>query len=906
MLIVPATPAVGSNVLAPGETLKLPGVTPGTPLLSPGLAVRLVGPSPPAIAGSRSPISNPYFGGGAAACSHGESQPSPCVSLPDQFLTTIQYVVPEGGQTRTCAIDPGSARQRVLSPLHSSTRLVQIEELLLRVPLEALHVRGVTKQFGAWSSFDQCIAWSARFSAPATIAVAAAAGSARIASGFGVDRARVAAHVAEVESVGLLSFLERASASCKAVTLQPRPQLLLNPPARCDPLPVAPHPFLSASIPHTHQPRLDVHLAALSINKQSEVAPPYSVPAFARAQTAPLHANMSLDAKLHWLAVLGGPLMVAENFKPNMGIDVVPYPPSMAPPSAMEAHFALNHSLNRMVILPLHFMKSAAEAASLRFHVSRSFLVGKEGSLFNLQRLVTNYSSPEGASLMFDGKKMANATSFHRIRNPSAADLCQALLNASLAFPGERIFACRMDVESAYNRIRVRPRDIPLGALLFTDVHADKFVAMPLVEWFGSQDSNYHFHCLTEDLASRSAARCMAAVGTLVSAMYTDDFAAFGSLTFLRSEMSAFSADAEAAVGGPGVKASKTLFGAAIEIIGYHIDCDALTIGVSESMYGKLVCIFFHTLSLSVEVGDPVALEVLQRLASLAMRAADVMPAMLPYSRGFSANTAGLDGRRSVALTLRSVADIQMWRIALRTSFGDNRWLRVPIHSVLLHRKRPGECEVTRAYRQAASADVECFGDACTDNGSGIGVYVPDIGCIQLTLPGLLTVRSFDAIDRPININVLEFIAAILAMLVSLRHILTHTNIAQHSPYPHVHVWTDNSACRIWMLKHRADHPLHAFLLQVMSHLSLRYGVLVTVGPLPGSLNVFADALSRGFKCPNGPSLQRQLQLLPEIHPPLCFMRAIEVIASQPCLSTSSVALAALTALDGVIGWLTA
>ena len=335
----------------------------------------------------------------------------------------------------------------------------------------------------------------------------------------------------------------------------------------------------------------------------------------------------------------------------------------------------------------LSFTQAAAETADLQFHVSRSFLVGKEGSLFNLQRLVTNYSSPEGASLMFDGKKMANATSFHRIRNPSAADLCQALLNASLSFPGERILACRMDVESAYNRIRIRPRDIPLGALIFTDVHGDKFVAMPLVEWFASQDSIYHFHCLIEDLASRSAARCMAAVGAQVSAMYTDDFAAFGSSTFLRSEMSAFSADADAAVGVPGVKASKTLFDAAVEIIGYYIDCDALTIGVSESMYGKLVCIFFHTLPLGVEVGLLVELEILQRLASFAMRAADVMPAMLPYSRGFSANTAGLDGCRSVALTLRSVADIQMWRIALCAPFNET------------HSTRDADCAVIRRNR---------------------------------------------------------------------------------------------------------------------------------------------------------------------------------------------------------------
>ena len=81
-----------------------------------------------------------------------------------------------------------------------------------------------------------------------------------------------------------------------------------------------------------------------------------------------------------------------------------------------------------------------------------------------------------------------------------------------------------------------------------------------------------------------------------------------------------------------------------------------------------------------------------------------------------------------------------------------------------------------------------------------------------------------------LDINVIEFTAAVIHTAALLSHIRS-TDAA----CTHVHLlWTDNTACRSWITKHRAAHPLHLFLLQVFSHLQLIAGIAGTSGHLPG------------------------------------------------------------------------
>ncbi len=92
-------------------------------------------------------------------------------------------------------------------------------------------------------------------------------------------------------------------------------------------------------------------------------------------------------------------------------------------------------------------------------------------------------------------------------------------------------------------------------------------MAMPIVEWFGSQDSNFHFQMVTEDM-SLAAQRIVRDTQALLAGMYTDDCFVFGSLEYVKQAMKDFTVDAESRLGVPAVKAEKTLCGNGIDIIG--------------------------------------------------------------------------------------------------------------------------------------------------------------------------------------------------------------------------------------------------------------------------------------------------------------------------------------------------
>ena len=89
----------------------------------------------------------------------------------------------------------------------------------------------------------------------------------------------------------------------------------------------------------------------------------------------------------------------------------------------------------------------------------------------------------------------------------------------------------------------------------------------------------------------------------------------------------------------------------------------------------------------------------------------------------------------------------------------------------------------------------------------------------------------------------------------------------------------------------------------MFSFIQVCYGVVVTVGHIPGVINIYADAASRQFDCLYGKEIRAQLMnQLPLLHVPTSFMRDIVRAATQQCSSTWQSALDALTALEQGIG----
>jgi hypothetical protein len=549
--------------------------------------------------------------------------------------------------------------------------------------------------------------------------------------------------------------------------------------------------------------------------------------------------------------------------------------------------------------------------AGLPFHVSCCTIAAKPDA--DIGRLITDYSHPVGGSMMFDGKKGINSLVFGPIRNPTAADICQIHANAVHVFPGLPLEAARLDIGTAYNRNRVAPSDAALGALVCEVVESDgsvrTLVAIMLTEQFGSADSNFHFDQSSQDCSSLSAARCMASCGAQLSGMYTDDFFVIASPDMVSSETAAFQADAEERFGETAIKKEKTLRGPHIDIIGLANDMEMHTIGMSSTTFAKMVCAFFICLPMDIAAGDWVGVKTLESLAQRAIRCADVVNAMAPFSRGFSACLRGLEqGATTARLSRRAFEDVWLWRIALQLGYYDRRWLVVPISVPLLFRRRHGEDDIERAYRQASCADHVIYADACTEHGNGMGFFIPNSGWNAFNLPLLMLHLSADGATRDVDINILEFVAALLALCALLPRVIAQQRtsaLSSPSRRIHIHIWTDNTACMSWMLKHRAAHPLHAFLVQVFALLKVLFSIVVTAGHIPGVLNVYADAASRQFRLANGrgPELKATLESLPLLPFPKSLSDDIKTTAMLPSVSTSTQTLSALTALAGVRGW---
>ena len=113
-------------------------------------------------------------------------------------------------------------------------------------------------------------------------------------------------------------------------------------------------------------------------------------------------------------------------------------------------------------------------------------------------------------------------------------------------------------------------------------------------------------------------------------------------------------------------------------------------------MYLKLICAFFVTIPEDTVVNALFPINVLQRLSSYAIRCADVMGIMLPYSRGFASCLRGVSRHNDMApLNARAFEDVWMWRIALRLSYDDISWMNIPINQPLLHRYHKGEDDIS-------------------------------------------------------------------------------------------------------------------------------------------------------------------------------------------------------------------
>lgn len=560
------------------------------------------------------------------------------------------------------------------------------------------------------------------------------------------------------------------------------------------------------------------------------------------------------------------------DFMPNNGVNPALYPPTIADDRVICYHIAKGHKIGKYLILPTELFATEAAKENLQFHISPAFIVKKRDEATG--RLVINYSE---SGPNFEAKPIQLATVLGPIKPPQYADVCRLLINAKRLFPGQEIYALRRDVDGAYNRLLYNIKSALLCAFNVS-THGKKFTAIPTSCMFGDQQVNFEFDQVSRAIAEVVAIRAheLTLSPLPLTTVCTDDIIAIGGRAFIEAIYKFIgetvgTGTIPGLLGVDAIALGKDLFGSAIEILGWQFDCYHETIAPNPLTLAKLFHLFFTSLGPAPYPGQPIPLAHLQRISAHAIRAADVVTAMLPFSRSFSNSTIGVKPHTNAYLTRTNVHDIGQWRAILTAAVDDMRVLTSPVFAPHIKKRlTPEETDTQRDARAAAHATIVAFSDAATGNGADatplLGGFVPDHSWFHLSLPAEANeVMDLRNKKRRSDINVHEFTAIVLTALLSLNSLITSPLYANKSR--HIHIWSDNTSSIFRARSNRSHLPIYSLMLTILTILQVQYQCLITVGFIKGAKNVFGDATSRNFAVPDGQTIRTLLEPLEKWQP---------------------------------------
>jgi hypothetical protein len=567
------------------------------------------------------------------------------------------------------------------------------------------------------------------------------------------------------------------------------------------------------------------------------------------------------------LTTEGGP-----DFVPNNGVDPPHYPPSVADDRVICYNLAKGHKSGKYIILPADVFAAAAAKENLSFHVSPAFIVKKRETTTG--RLVIDYSN---SGPNFEAKPVQLATVLGPIKPPQYADVCRLLINAKLLFPGQEIYALRRDVDGAYNRLLYNLKSALLCAFNVS-AGGQKFTAIPISCMFGDQQVNFEFDQVSRAIAEVIAVRAHElTLSTLpLTTVCTDDIIAIGSGAFIDA-ISQFIGETVGTgsmaglLGLDAIALAKDLRGTFIEILGWMFDCQSETLAPNAFTTAKLINIFYSSVGQTPYPGQPIPLAQLQRMSAHAIRAADVVTAMLPFSRSFAAATVGVKPHTNAYLTRTNVHDIMQWRAILSLAVDDVNVLTSPVYAPdIKKRLSPEETDAQRDQRAAAHATLIAYSDAATgtalDGAPMLGGFIPDHAWFHLTLPPEAnSVTDLRQNERRSDINVHEFTALILTAILGVQIITSSPQYLNKNR--HLHIWCDNTSAVFRARSNRSHLPIYSLLLTILAYIQVKYQCFITVGHIKGALNIFGDATSRNFQVPRGDEIRQMLSTLGQWRP---------------------------------------
>lgn len=600
----------------------------------------------------------------------------------------------------------------------------------------------------------------------------------------------------------------------------------------------------------------------------------------------------------------GAPLELPPTFQPNATLPP-PKPPGYE--LAMERLIAEYVENGSMILLPYAVALVLCAEENLELHLSPTFIVRKVGA--EKGRAVTDYTRALLNALF---KKPLLSDLYGPIVYPTHPVLCRTLLAVKAAYPSEVIVLAKEDFQGWFNRIPNQVQNVPRTAsVLYID--GRPFVCLPLVEQFGLQDSNYHSNVGSAVIYANMRANDFAQFNMEVAHLYSDDEIAFLPASTVKARRPHYRAVAEAVAGKGVIAERKHSAHPQNEAIGARYDCDAMTIGLSESLYIKLVCLLYNELPSDLQPQQRINVTTMERLGAYMMLCGQFLPHLSAFCRSAHENLHRAQPRQAtVPINLKTIIDIRLWRIAVCHAWRDPGSLVVPVHVPPLLAPLPDETTLALALRQEAHAYYVQDSDACTftiDNpcwGGGFVLWREGSACLWggHQLPKFQHYHNCGSVCVDAHINLYELLMAIAGIAALCEQLSTLRPPPSHPQHAllHIHVWTDNTSALSWMVKYKASHPIHSFVLQVLAHLATHHRLLLTFAHKPGVNNVHADAISRGTHLAPGSPTASVLSPV-TCHQPLpTWWPILTRCAATQNLPTWEQALASLTAVVGAHG----
>lgn len=417
------------------------------------------------------------------------------------------------------------------------------------------------------------------------------------------------------------------------------------------------------------------------------------------------------------------------------------------------------------------------------------------------------------------------------IVHPTLEDIAEMLNRARAKWDKDELVMWKMDLSGAFNLMSFAP---DASRILAFELTGDMSV-VHVTGMFGWVGSPYAFQVITRTLAGLLGARLVG-----FTLWYVDDCIGVVPRWALQQDIAEAVRIVEALLGPESVAYDKFDYGRRIVGLGWTFDLDIGAVTIAERNMKKVLHCFF-----CVDAEQPVSLEELEKMASLASRYAVLCKQMKPFTHALHSLVAGYAGshvvRRELSENARS--DVVMWRAFL----------------CLLQFREDTYARTFESFAPRGATVVIEYDASLVGFGVGVSEWCAQSRRFEL--------RRYCRLDMPYEVdehdssfqNANEYMAVMLGLLM-----IRETGCI--APDFAFKIVGDNTTSLSWSAKERvkSQRARRANIASAMIAIDLNASIAETEH-IAGEDNVVYDGLSRGKDGPEvGLPADLQLRLVPE------------------------------------------